>query len=412
ENSEEIHQLIIRVDGWDEISPVNVDAVGTYFRLARCSTSRAANNNFGINVRLVIVVTMDKNGQKVVTIRSALTIINHLLDPILLILTCGDSKVPETSIIRVDPKKTMHVPLKFASASMAIKPDGWNCSKAHEVKWQEAKTAGERINRLLKFDMFEDCYWICLSIKREHYPEYEMLSGHTISFSSPLSVLNLLPVDAEFLIVNITESISFEVATDRFVSVREVTVTKSSLMQQAGNVDRLHLRMKDSKKRYLDMYCSLSIGSGGAVLLALWVPYWIVNKSGIPLIIKQEATNDVAAGQMEEHESAKDRNPLMFSFANDNCPKQCIVRIGQNYAGNQNYKPLFGPKFPLTVGLHSMKLRLVHDQHPTQIYNIGVEVRQGTGRYKDTQVVMLTPRYVLNNQTSFGLSLSHIDHID
>ncbi|VDO23593.1 unnamed protein product [Brugia timori] len=65
-----------------------------------------------------------------------------------------------------------------------------------------------------------------------------------------------------------------------------------------------------------------------------------------------------------------------------------------------------------------MKLRLVHDQHPTQfvftfkIYNIGVEVRQGTGRYKDTQVVMLTPRYVLSNQTSFGLSLSHIDRID
>ncbi|KAL3994358.1 hypothetical protein ACH3XW_21415 [Acanthocheilonema viteae] len=430
ENSEETHQLIVRVDGWDEISPVNVDAVGTYFRLARCSTSRAADGNFGINVRLVIVVAMDKNGRKVVTIRSALTVINHLVDPILLILTCGSSKIPETSIIRVDSKKTLHVPLKFASASVAVKPDGWNCSKAHEVKWQEAKNAGERINKLLKFDIFDAYYWMCLSIKREHYPEYEMLSGHTINFSPPLSVLNLLPVDAEFRIVNrkyavsaskqiqitsvnTAENISFKVVTDRFVSMREITVTKSSLMQKAGDVvDRLHLRMKDSKKRYLDMYCSLSIGSSGAVLLSLWVPYWIVNKSGIPLIIKQEATNGTAAGQMEEHESAKDRNPLMFSFANDNCPKQCTVRIGQNYASDQSYKPLFGPKFPLTVGLHSMKLRLVHDQHPTQIYNIGVEVRQGTGRYKDTQVVMLTPRYVLNNQTSFGLSLSHIDHID
>uniref|UniRef100_A0AAF5PWJ8 Ricin B-type lectin domain-containing protein n=2 Tax=Wuchereria bancrofti TaxID=6293 RepID=A0AAF5PWJ8_WUCBA len=429
ENSEEIHQLIVRVDGWDEISPVNVDAVGTYFRLARCSTSKAADSNFGINVRLVIVVTMDKNGRKVVTIRSALTVINHLVDPILLILTCGSSKVPETSIIRVDPKKTLHVPLKFASASMAVKPDGWNCSKTHEVKWQEAKSAGERINKLLKFDIFDTCYWMCLSIKREHYPEYEMLSGHTISFSPPLSVLNLLPVDAEFRTfntkyavsaskqvqitsVNTAENISFEVSTDRFVSVREVTITKSSLTQKAGDVDRLHIRMKDSKKRYLDMYCSLSIGSSGSVLLALWVPYWIVNKSGIPLIIKQEATNGIAAGQMEEHESAKDRNPLMFSFANDNCPRQCTIRIGQNHTSDQSYKPLFGPKFPLTVGLNSMKLRLVHDQHPTQIYNIGVEVRQGTGRYKDTQVVMLTPRYVLSNQTSFGLSLSHIDRIN
>lgn len=61
--------------------------------------------------------------------------------------------------------------------------------------------------------------------------------------------------------------------------------------------------------------------------MLLQVPYWIVNKSAIPLIIKQEATNDVAAGQMEEHESAKDRNPLMFSFANDNCPKQYILKL-------------------------------------------------------------------------------------
>ncbi len=36
-----------------------------------------------------------------------------------------------------------------------------------------------------------------------------------------------------------------------------------------------------------------------------------------------------------------------------------------------------------------------------RIYNIGVEVRQGQGRYKDTQVVLLTPRYLLSNQTTF-----------
>ncbi|VDN88646.1 unnamed protein product [Brugia pahangi] len=163
---------------------------------------------------------MDKNGRKVVTIRSALTVINHLLDPILLILTCGSSKVPETSIIRVDPKKTLHVPLKFASASMAVKPDGWNCSKTHEVKWQEAKSAGERINKLLKFDIFDICYWMCLSIKREHYPEYEMLSGHTISFSPPLSVLNLLPVDAEFRIFNT----KYAVSASKQVQITSVSV--------------------------------------------------------------------------------------------------------------------------------------------------------------------------------------------
>lgn len=58
------------------------------------------------------------------------------------------------------------------------------------------------------------------------------------------------------------------------------------------------------------------------MIFRFYVPYWFVNKSGIPLIVKQEAADGIAAGQMVEHESAKDRNPLMFSFADDDCPKQ------------------------------------------------------------------------------------------
>jgi len=45
------------------------------------------------------------------------------------------------------------------------------------------------------------------------------------------------------------------------------------------------------------------------------------------------------------------------------------------------------------------------------VYNIGVEVRQGTGRYKNTQVVLLTPRYRINNQSSHKLYLSKREDI-
>lgn len=49
---------------------------------------------------------------------------------------------------------------------------------------------------------------MCILIKREHYPEYEMLSGHTILFLPPLTVLNLLPTDVEFKTGNATHAIS------------------------------------------------------------------------------------------------------------------------------------------------------------------------------------------------------------
>ena len=80
--------------------------------------------------------------------------------------------------------------------------------------------------------------------------------------------------------------------------------------------------MKDSQGRPLDMYGSVNIGQGGSVHLSLWVPFWMVNRCGLPLVIKQEAAEHEAAGQFAEHEKAKDRNPLMFSFSDEGCPHQ------------------------------------------------------------------------------------------
>lgn len=44
-----------------------------------------------------------------------------------------------------------------------------------------------------------------------------------------------------------------------------------------------------------------------------------------------------------------------------------------------------------------------------RVYNIGVEVRAGTGRYKDTQVVVFAPRYRLNNRSPFTFYVAHKD---
>jgi vacuolar protein sorting-associated protein 13D len=41
-----------------------------------------------------------------------------------------------------------------------------------------------------------------------------------------------------------------------------------------------------------------------------------------------------------------------------------------------------------------------------------VEVRSGTGRYKDTQVVIFAPRYRLNNRSSYVFFVAHKDEIN
>jgi len=38
------------------------------------------------------------------------------------------------------------------------------------------------------------------------------------------------------------------------------------------------------------------------------------------------------------------------------------------------------------------------------VYNIGIDVRQGRGRYCETNIVTFTPRYQLDNQSSHKLA--------
>ncbi|EGT60192.1 hypothetical protein CAEBREN_29682, partial [Caenorhabditis brenneri] len=270
-------------------------------------------------------------------------------------------------------------------------------------------------------------YWVCTAIRREYYPEndFESLPGHSIHLVAPLTLQNLLPIDVEVKIqdnvfaiaasksmlitsVDITKELSISVTTDRLTSLTPLTMNKSSI----GEGTLLTTKMVDAKGHLLDMYCHVRLGVGQAISVSFWVPYWIVNKSGLPLIIQQEAVRSEAAGQMEEHEKAKDRHPLMFSFADENCPKACRVRIGNSYISEKGYRSVLSEKFTLTPGVQALKLRVEHKTKETFYYNLGVEVRPGTGRYKDTQVVLLTSRFILQNQSTVALSVCHHDLID
>ena len=40
------------------------------------------------------------------------------------------------------------------------------------------------------------------------------------------------------------------------------------------------------------------------------------------------------------------------------------------------------------------------------MYNIGIEVRQGRGRYCDTNIITFTPRYQLDNRSQYKLAFA------
>lgn len=60
--------------------------------------------------------------------------------------------------------------------------------------------------------------------------------------------------------------------------------------------------------------------------LTIAAPYWLVNKSGLPLVFRQDGARTDSAGQFEEHELARSLTPLLFSFADKESPNLYVLQ--------------------------------------------------------------------------------------
>ncbi|ETN71355.1 hypothetical protein NECAME_14247 [Necator americanus] len=196
-------QVIVKVNGWDEISPVHVDACGTYFRLVK-----AVKKGMPM-ARVVIRVTMEKDGKKVVAVRSSIDIHNQLPHQLAVFSAedgkvCSILKVDRLELMLVEPSQSRPVPLQFAHCQFMVRPEGCQVHEKAEIIWKNVRVAGETLNKTEYLESSKSYYnyWMCTSVRREHYPDHEGLPGHSIYVVAPLTIQNLLPIDVEIHILD------------------------------------------------------------------------------------------------------------------------------------------------------------------------------------------------------------------
>jgi vacuolar protein sorting-associated protein 13D len=94
------------------------------------------------------------------------------------------------------------------------------------------------------------------------------------------------------------------------------------------------LRLSDSSGRILFIHATVIVEKGSALRINITAPYWIINKTGLPLVFKQEGANNEFAGQFEEHEKARMIAPLLFSFNDEEITGALSVRVGTDLHPN------------------------------------------------------------------------------
>lgn len=436
-----LHQVGVRVDGWSEVGPVSIDKVGVFFRYAYHETDAFSATP---RTRIVFSVTLEGSAQKLVTVRSALRIINKLNKNILMKMEHMKTiNYPSALSAMLAPNDTYNVPLSHVQAHLFVVPVSTKstfttnnsntpqldillrksndsveprmsfCERSIHWRDMEEATDVQQWYRACK-SIRDKCFRFIAAIHRDGYPtkEFNTMPGHSIVLLPPLRLHNLLPCDLLYKLASgcqgrVSPSETANVYDADLESQTEITLTLDSYpgaekfvisSAHTGSID-YRLRLTDVKGRALILRASIQMLKGCGLQITISAPYWLINRTGLPLVFRQEGVAQESAGQFEENEQARLVSPLMFSFTDPDASPALTVRLGKRYGASSPWCQPFN--------LHK---DILHQQLRSSVSNetfiIGTEVRCGRGRYSKTRVVTFSPRFQLYNRSSYKLQFA------
>lgn len=133
------------------------------------------------------------------------------------------------------------------------------------------------------------------------------------------------------------------------------------------------LKLLDSASRILHLQAAVIVEKGSAVQINITAPYWIINKTGLPLVFRQEGVGIEAAGQFEEHEKARMVAPLLFSFSDEEASRTVSVRVGTEV--HPHGIPQWSQYFYLQPGIHVSTFKNI--KFLSNVYRVETTRRNG-----------------------------------
>lgn len=365
------HQILVQIQGWTLIGPISIDKVGIFFRYS------TLDMQYKKRTRIVFDISMFGSAQKMITIRSALTVVNRLNERVLLKMEGKHEDSVALSVLETSDQ--LSVPLRLVDSLIYFRPYSPTKSPDQLVEnASEGRTVFVRKNSILRSnrcDEFEfstcgiswtsctkdsvdelfTCYgksnavfYTLVEIRKVKYPNRDFNTpGHMITLLPPLKLKNMLSCDLLFKIsghiqgrINSSEVVNIHTinACDSFVL--SITLDNYKLSGQL-KIPMGHTGIVEPKLKLIDilnreLYLRVSIQSfqGKGMEIYISAPIWIINRTGLPLVYRQEGTNRLGSGQFDEHEQARIVSPLLFSFSDQEGSPSLEIRLGNSYGNN------------------------------------------------------------------------------
>ncbi|KAG8142171.1 hypothetical protein E2320_006129 [Naja naja] len=285
------------------------------------------------------------------------------------------------------PGDSFAIPLHLTSWRLQARPKGTGVffckSPIHWTNVQKISEVSSSKRECHSMELDHSRFFrFCVAIKKENYPDYMPSSifsdsakqifrqpGHTIYLLPTVVLCNLLPCELEFYVkgapINGTlkprkEAVLHTADTSQNIelgiSLENFTHCKELLIPPGTQNYVVRMRLYDNNRRLLNLTIRITD----------------------------------AAGQFEEHELARSLSPLLFCYADKEQPNLCTMRVGRGI--HPEGMPGWCQAFSLDGGSGVRALKVIQQgNRPGLIYNIGIDVKKGRGRYMDTCMVTGLP---------------------
>ncbi|XP_010138739.1 PREDICTED: vacuolar protein sorting-associated protein 13C, partial [Buceros rhinoceros silvestris] len=362
-----------------------------------------------------IIVQIDATeGNKVITVRSPLQIKNHFSIPFMIYKLAGGSKCLEPIGIS-KPEEEFHVPLHSYRCHLFVRPTGVLEGQFEEsttyIAWREELHRSNKVKCLLQCPATE-INFLPLIISSTAVPdELNFIStcgekwdpAYIIHLHPTLTVRNLLPYSLRYLLEGTAEAreLMEGSAADVFHSRINGEIMELVLMKYQGKDWNGHLKIHAGMPEFFSV-CFTSHSKtvmtvdiyihtrhvGSRMVLSVFSPYWIINKTSRILQYRAEDTH-------VKH-PAEYRDIVLFSFKKKNIFSKNKIQLCISTS-------TWSGSFSLdTVGSYGC----VRCSASNMDYLVGVSIKMSS--FNLTRIVTFTPFYTIANKSSLELEVGEI----
>ncbi|XP_036950284.1 vacuolar protein sorting-associated protein 13C isoform X4 [Acanthopagrus latus] len=402
-----LFNLTIVPSGYSEISNIAVDKPGR-----RLYNIRGPMLQEAVSVLLQIDAA---DGNKVITVRSPLQIKNHFSVPFTIMKYCPTSRSLQ-SVGQAEPEREFHIALETYRCQLFVRPagclDGQYGPSSTCVAWKEQVHRSSEVRSVLQCPAV-DSSLLPLMVSTLAVPddlrhiashgEEDWDPAYVIHLHPVATLRNLLPYTVRYMMESSADSYELqEGSTSDLLNARvSGEIMSLVLMRYQGRDWHGHIRIEQETPEFFavcltcdsDTSMTLDVSihmtrTASRLLLSLFSPYWIINKTSRVLQYRAEDVN-------VKH-PADCRDIILFSFRKKNLFSKSKLQL---CVSTSSWSDAFSLD---TVGSYGC----VRCPANSMDFLVGVSIQMSS--FNLTRIVTMSPFYNLVNKSSYELEVGEL----